>query len=133
MASAHDSETASASTPMNGGPIRKPNEPIEETAAIAGPDGMSGRRPAALNISGTPLATPRPITNSPSSAATGAPISSIAASGIPVSSAPQRSVATAPMRPVTQSPNRRPVVMPAEKTANASAATAALVPRSPRR
>ena len=42
VASAHDSETASASTPMNGGPIRKPNEPIEETAAMAGPDGMSG-------------------------------------------------------------------------------------------
>ena len=55
---------------------------------MPGPDGVSGCRPAALNISGTPLATPRPIANSPSSAATGAPISSIAASGIPVSRAP---------------------------------------------
>ena len=118
---------------MNGGPMRKPNEPIEETAAMLGPAGVSGWRPAALNMSGTPLATPRPIANSPISAAAGAPISSSAASGMPVSSAPQRSVATAPMRPVTQSPKTRPTVMPAEKTANASAATAALDPRSPRR
>ena len=34
VASTHGSETASAKKPMNGGPIRKPNEPIEETAAM---------------------------------------------------------------------------------------------------
>ena len=94
---------------------------------------MSGWRPAALNISGTPLETPRPTRNSPASAAAGSPISSIAPSGMPVSSAPQRSSATAPMRRLIQSPTRRPAVMPAVKNEYASAASAALAPRSRRR
>src|SRR4051794_3330088 len=133
VVSAHGSETASASTPMIGGPIRKPNEPIEATAAIAGPAALPGWRPAALNISGTPFATPRPTANSPISAAIGMPISSATPSETPVSSAPACSVRTGPSRPVTQSPTSRPVVMPAEKTENVTAAIAALAPRSPRR
>ena len=118
---------------MNGGPARKPSEPIEETAAMPGPGGVSGWRPAALNISGTPFATPRPTRKSPASAAAGWPISSIAPSGAPVSRAPQRSSATAPMRWLTQSPTTRPAVMPAVKNEYASAASAALAPRSWRR
>ena len=100
---------------MIGGPARNPSEPIEETAAIPGPGGVSGRLPAALNISGTPFATPRPTRNRPISAAAGWPISSIAPSGIPVSSAPQRSRATGPMRRLIASPTTRPTVMPAVK------------------
>ena len=50
---------------MNGGPARKPSDPMEDTAAMPGPAGVSGWRPAALNISGTPLATPRPTRNMP--------------------------------------------------------------------
>ena len=51
---------------------------------MPGPGGVSGWRPAALNISGTPFATPSPTRNSPASAAAGCPISSIAPSGMPV-------------------------------------------------
>ena len=80
--------SAWAAKPITGGPVRKPSEPMEETAAMASPDGVSVWRPAALKIRGTPLATPRPIGNRPASAAAGAPISSMAASGTPVSSAP---------------------------------------------
>ena len=64
--------------PNTGGPARKPSEPIDETAAMPGPGGVSGWRPAAENISGTPLATPRPTRKSPMSAAAGWPISSSA-------------------------------------------------------
>ena len=45
VASAHGSDTASASTPMNGGPARKPSEPSEETAAMAGPGRRVGLAP----------------------------------------------------------------------------------------
>ena len=53
-----------------------------------GPGAVSGWRPAALNISGTPFATPRPTRNRPASAAPGWPIAACAPSGTPVSSAP---------------------------------------------
>ena len=70
-ASAQGKEIASAAKPIRGGPARKPSEPIEDTAAIAGPGGVPRCRPAALNISGTPLETPSPIANNPASAAAG--------------------------------------------------------------
>ena len=55
---------------------------------MPGPGGMSGRLPAALNISGTPLATPRPTRKSPTSAAAGCPSTASRRAGSPVSSAP---------------------------------------------
>ena len=65
---------------------------------MAGPAAVSGWRPAALNISGTPLATPRPTANSPSSAATGMPISSTAPATRRSAARPPRSMRTGPSR-----------------------------------
>ena len=48
---------------MNGGPTRNPSDPIELTAAIEGPEVSTPPPPAALNRSGTPLATPAPTWN----------------------------------------------------------------------
>ena len=114
---------------MNGGPARKPIDPIELTAAMFGPDSPSAC-PAALNASGTPLATPIPTRKKPTMASAGAPASSMAPSAIPASALPPWNNVAAPSRWLSQSPNTRPTVMPPEKAANASAATAVLVPRS---
>ena len=117
VASAQGSETASAMKPMNGGPARKPSDPIDDTAAMPGPGGVSGCRPAALNISGTPFATPRPTRKRPASPAAGVPASRKAASGSAVSSAPPRSRVTGPTHRLTASPSTRPAVMPPAKKA----------------
>src|SRR5262245_49281051 len=127
--SASGSDVASARKPMNGGPARKPIEPIELTAAMFGPDSPSAC-PAALKASGTPLATPMPTRKKPARASAGVPASSMAPSTMPASALPPWKSVAAPSRRLSQSPNTRPAVMPPEKNANASAAIEVLVPRS---
>src|SRR3954469_21334147 len=56
---------APAINPINGGPDRKPRNPIVETAASATPGDMTFDLPAALYTSGTTEDTPKPTSRKP--------------------------------------------------------------------
>ena len=100
---------------MIGGPARNPSEPIEETAAIPGPGGVSGRLPAALNISGTPFATPSPTRNRPISAAARMADQQHRAERDPGQERAPAQQGEGPIRRLITSPATRPTVMPAVK------------------
>ncbi len=54
-----------ATTPITGGPAKKPKNPIDETAASATPGDITFDFPAALYIKGTTEETPKPTKKKP--------------------------------------------------------------------
>ena len=78
---------------------------------------LAGSAPAALNMSGTPFATPRPTRTRHASATGADPARSMIAIGTAVSAAPMCRSRTGPMRRLSASPTSRPAVIPMVNTA----------------
>src|SRR5919204_4491885 len=84
--------------PITGGPLRKPSQPMLDTAATPA-DGAAGDAcPAARKVIGTMVERPAPSTAQPATAVTGVRVSSAAASPAAPSVAPARTSVRGPKR-----------------------------------
>src|SRR6516165_4150507 len=115
----------SATTPITGGPSRKPLYPAVDTAAIASSGNTLGILPAVLNRIGTAFASPRPTAAKPISAVIGLPSQRPAAARAATPDPAARTVGP-PQRRTTRSPRKRPAAMASENAAKPSAANPAL-------
>src|SRR6516165_3596653 len=123
----------SATTPITGGPSRKPQYPAVDTAAIASSGKTPGILPAVLNRIGTAFASPRPTAAKPISAVIGLPNQSPAASARAATPDPAARTIGPPQRRTTRSPRKRPAAMASENAAKPSAANPALAAKLSRR
>src|SRR6516225_747309 len=98
----------SATTPITGGPSRKPLYPAVDTAAIASSGNTLGILPAVLNRIGTAFASPRPTAAKPISAVIGLPSQRPAASARAATPDPAARAVGPPQRRTTRSPRKRP-------------------------